>query len=80
MPEPRITYIAPTWGLIPLQDHTSSAVHVKIEFDEDSTLPVEITHNFNLPYGPSLQPPEWVGADYRGEPALQAARRLRCPR
>ena len=59
MAEGAITYIHPAWGLVPLEHHKSHAVHVQVKFDEDSTLPVAVVHNLNLPYGAPLQPPEW---------------------
>lgn len=55
-----VTYIYPTWGLVPQAEHKWHSVHVLVKFDEESTTPLEIKHNLNLPYGAPLQPPEWV--------------------
>jgi hypothetical protein len=58
-----VTYIYPTWGLIPTLDQMAKkfhAVHVRIAFADDSTLPVDVVHNLQLPYGVPLQPPEFV--------------------
>jgi hypothetical protein len=63
MPEASVTYIFPSWGLIPTKEMMAkkyAGVHVQVAFAEDSTLPVEIVHNLGLPYGAPLQPPEWV--------------------
>jgi hypothetical protein len=60
MAEGSVTYIYPTWGLIPQLKHKAHAVHAQVKFDEDSTLPVDIVHNFELPFGGTLQPPEWI--------------------
>jgi hypothetical protein len=46
-----VTYINPTWGLIPTKEQMAKyhAIHVLLKFDEDSaSLPV--LHNLNLPY------------------------------
>lgn len=60
MPEPSVTYIWPAWGMVPQVKHGKHAVHATVKFDEDSTLGADVVHNFNLPYGGELQPPEWI--------------------
>ena len=61
--EGSVTYIYPAWGLIPTPDMMARkfhAVHARVTFLDDSTLPVEIQHNLALPWGAPLQEPEWV--------------------
>ena len=60
MAEGTVTYIYPTWGLSPQKGHKFHSVHALVKFDDDSTLPMEIKHNLDLPYGAPLQPPEWI--------------------
>lgn len=62
MPDATLTYVYPAWGLVPTkeQTHKSRCVHAVVVFTDDSPGPVDIVHNLQLPYGPPLQPPEWV--------------------
>jgi hypothetical protein len=60
MAEGSVTYLSPAWGLIPAPSHKSHGVHCRVTFLDDSTLPVEVTHNLNLPWGAPLPEPEWV--------------------
>jgi hypothetical protein len=60
--EGNLTYIYPTWGLIPTieQMKKQNSLHVRVVFPEEATLPVDIVHNLALPYGAPLQPPEFI--------------------
>ncbi len=61
--EGSVTYIYPTWGLIPTPEQMAKKyheVHVRVAFADESTAAVDIVHNLNLPWGPPLQEPEWI--------------------
>jgi hypothetical protein len=62
MAEGIVTYIYPAWGLVPSLEQAKKrgAVHARIAFPDEATLPVDIVHNLQLPYGVPLQPPEWL--------------------
>jgi hypothetical protein len=56
-----VTYISPTWGLIPTPEQMTKfhAIHVQVKFEEDSGN-LAVLHNLNLPYGAPLQEPQWI--------------------
>ena len=60
MAEGSVTYIYPSWGLIPPLRHKSHVVHAQVTFLDDSGAAPDIAHNFDLPYGGTLQPPDWI--------------------
>ena len=58
--EGSVTYLSPAWGLAPNPANKFHAVHCRVGFSDESTLPVEVKHNLALPYGAPLQEPEWI--------------------
>jgi hypothetical protein len=58
--EGSVTYIYPAWGLVPALKHRFHAVHARVAFLDDSTLPIEVQHNLALPWGAPLPEPEWI--------------------
>ena len=59
MADGSVTYVYPAWGLIPALGHKFHAVHVRVQFADDSGN-LEVVHNLALSWGAPLQEPTWI--------------------